>query len=155
MLLILNNIIHYYRVSKCSMQNEGHRWWMFTVGKFRQAFMGDMGFPVGTAVKNLGANAGDIRGVGLIPGWGRFSGAGHGNPLQYSRLENPVDRGPWRATVHALSNSQTQLKRLSMRTAHRVMLIAFLGILSIFLSSPIRLWTGIVVQTLWTWWEGG
>ena len=43
--------------------------------------MGDMGFSVGTAVKNLGANAGDVRGVGLIPGWGRFSGAGHGNPL--------------------------------------------------------------------------
>ena len=117
--------------------------------------MGDMGFSVGTAVKNPGANAGDIRGVGLIRGWGRFSGAGHGNPLQYCCLENPMDRGRWRATVHALSNSQTQLKRLSPCTAHRIMLITFLGVLPIFLKSPIRLWTGIVVQTLWTWREGG
>ena len=91
------------------MQNEGHRWWMFTVGKFRQAFMGDMGFPVGTAVKNLGANAGDIRGVGLIPGWGRFSGVGKGNPLQYSCLENSMDRGTWWATVHGAAKSWTVL----------------------------------------------
>ena len=105
MLLILNNIMYYYRVSKCSMQNEGYRWWMFIVGKFRQAFLGVMGFPVGTAVKNLGADAGDIRGVNLILGWGGVSGEGHGNPLQYSCLENPMGRGPWRATVHALSKS--------------------------------------------------
>ena len=97
--------MYYYRVSKCSMQNEGYRWWMFIVGKFRQAFLGVMGFPVGTAVKNLGADAGDIRGVSLILGWGGVSGEGHGNPLQYSCLENPTGRGPWRATVHAISKS--------------------------------------------------
>ena len=44
-------------------------------------------------VKNSPANAGDLRGMGLIPGWGRSIGGGHGNPLQYSCLENPVDRG--------------------------------------------------------------
>ena len=46
-------------------------------------------------VKNLPANAGDIRDVGLIPGLGKSPGGGHGNPLQHSRLENPMDRGAW------------------------------------------------------------
>ena len=50
-------------------------------------------------VKNLPANTGDIREAGLIPGSGRSPGGGHGNPLQYSCLENPMDRGAWRATV--------------------------------------------------------
>ena len=50
-------------------------------------------------VKNLPANAGDIRAVGLIPGSGRFPGGRHGNPLQYSCLENPMERGAWQATV--------------------------------------------------------
>ena len=51
-------------------------------------------------VKNLPANAEDIRDAGLIPGSGRSPGEGHGNPLQYSYLENPVDRGAWQAMVH-------------------------------------------------------
>ena len=51
-------------------------------------------------VKNLPANAGDIREVVSIPGLGRFPGGGHGNPLQYSCLENPMDRGAWPAIVH-------------------------------------------------------
>ena len=50
-------------------------------------------------VKNLSANAGDIRDVGLIPGWGRPPGGGHGSPLQSSCLENPMDRGAWWDTV--------------------------------------------------------
>ena len=50
-------------------------------------------------VKNLPANAGDVRDVGSIPGLGRFPGGGHGNPLQNSCLENPMDRGAWWATV--------------------------------------------------------
>ena len=49
-------------------------------------------------VKNLPVDAGDIRDVGLIPGSGRSPGGGHGNPLQYSCLENPLDRGAWQAT---------------------------------------------------------
>ena len=48
-------------------------------------------------VKNLLANAGDIRDVGLIPGSGRSSGGQHGNPLQYSCLENPMDKGAWQS----------------------------------------------------------
>ena len=50
-------------------------------------------------LKNLPVNAGDISGVGLIPGSGRFPEGGHGNPLQYSCLENPLDRGGWQAAV--------------------------------------------------------
>ena len=50
--------------------------------------------------KNLPANAGDVRDAGLIPGSGRSCGREHGNPLQYSCLENPMDRGAWQATVH-------------------------------------------------------
>ena len=64
-------------------------------------------------VKNLPANAGDIREVGLIPALGRSPGGGQGNPLQYSSLENPMDRGAWWATVHRFAKNQTQLKRLS------------------------------------------
>ena len=54
-------------------------------------------------VKNPPDNAGDIRDVGLIPGLGRFPGAGHDNPLQYSCLENPMDRGSWWSTVHEVT----------------------------------------------------
>ena len=50
--------------------------------------------------KKMPANSGDIRDVGLIPGPGRSPGGGHGNPLQYSCLENLMNRGDWRATVH-------------------------------------------------------
>ena len=64
-------------------------------------------------VKNLSANAGDIGDPGSIPGSGGSPGGGHGNPLQYSCLENPMDRGAWGATIHRISKSQTQLKRLS------------------------------------------
>ena len=51
-------------------------------------------------VKNPPANAGDARDAGSIPGLGRSSRVGNGNPLQYSHLRNPMDRGAWRATVH-------------------------------------------------------
>ena len=54
-------------------------------------------------VKNLSANAGDMRDIGLITGVGRSPGGGHGNPLQYSCLENPMDRGAWRAIVHGVT----------------------------------------------------
>ena len=57
---------------------------------------------------------GDLRGTGLIPGSGRSPGGGRGNPLQYFCLENPLDRGAWRATVHGVANSWTRLKRLIM-----------------------------------------
>jgi len=56
-------------------------------------------------VKNLPANAGDVKDVSSIPGWGRFPKGGHGNPVQYSCLENPMDRGAWWATVHLVAKS--------------------------------------------------
>ena len=68
---------------------------------------------VALVVKNLPANAGDAGDVGSIPELGRSPGGGHGNPLQYSRLGNPRDRGDWRPTVHEVAWSQTCLKRLS------------------------------------------
>ena len=64
-----------------------------------------MGFPGGPVVKNLPADAGD---VGSVPGLGRPPGGGNGNPLQYSCLENSMDRGAWRATVHGVTKESKQ-----------------------------------------------
>ena len=58
-------------------------------------------------VKNPPADAGDVRDMDSIPGSGRSPGGSHGNPLQYSCLENPLDRGAWWATVHRVTKSQT------------------------------------------------
>ena len=60
-------------------------------------------------VENPPANAGDVRDTGSIPGLGKSPGGGHGNPLQYSYLENPMDRGAWRVTVHRVAKSQTEV----------------------------------------------
>ena len=62
---------------------------------------------VALGVKNLPANAEDVRDAGSIPGSGRSPGGGHGNPLQYSCLKNPMGRGAWQATVHKITKSQT------------------------------------------------
>ena len=59
-----------------------------------------MGFPGGTVLKNLPANTGDSRDLGSICGLGRSPGIGNGNPVQYSCLEDSMNRGAWRATVH-------------------------------------------------------
>ena len=61
-------------------------------------------------VKSSPASAGDVRDAGSIPGLGRSHGGGHGNPLQYSCLDNPMDRGAWWATVHRVAKSRTRLK---------------------------------------------
>ena len=58
-------------------------------------------------VKNPPANAGDIRDVSMIPGWRRSPGGGHNNPLQYSSLENLMDRGAWQDTVYGVAKSWT------------------------------------------------
>ena len=60
-------------------------------------------------VKNPPASAGDVRDVGLFPGLGRSPGEGHGNPFQYSCLENSMDTGAWQAIVHGVAKSQTLL----------------------------------------------
>jgi len=66
-----------------------------------------LGFPW---VKNPPAYAGDIRDMGSSPGSGRSAGGEHGNPLQYSCQENPMDRGVWWATVHRVAKGWTQLQ---------------------------------------------
>ena len=74
------------------------------------------GFLVGAVVKNPPANVDDARDEGSVPGAGRSPGGGHDNPLQYSCLENPMDRGAWRATVHMVAESD-MTEQLS---AHRL-----------------------------------
>ena len=73
-------------------------------------------------VKNQTANAGDISDMGLIPGSGRSLGRGHGNPIQYSCLENLMDRGAWQALVHKVTKSQIQLKQFSI---HALKIVVF------------------------------
>ena len=67
----------------------------------------DRDFPGGPVVKNLFANAQDSKDKGSIPGLRRPPGEGNGNPLQYSCLENSIDRGAWKATVHGVKKSWT------------------------------------------------
>ena len=82
-----------------------------------------MSFPGGSVDKESTCNAGDAGHVGSVPESGRSAGGGHGNPLQYHCLENPMDRGAWWVTVHRVSKSQTRLKWLS--TAHTFFLTFF------------------------------
>ena len=77
---------------------------------------------VALVVQSPPANAGDVRDMGLIPRLERSPGGGHGNPLQYSCLENPMERGAWQATVCEVAKSWTQLKRLSMHT-HTLLIV--------------------------------
>ena len=67
-------------------------------------------------VKNPSTNAGGKRDLGTIPGLGRSPGEGNGYPLQYSCQENSVDRGAWRATVHGVTKSRTQLSDFERQT---------------------------------------
>ena len=71
---------------------------------------------VALVVKNQSANAGDIRDAGSISEWGRSPGAGHCNPLQFSCLENSMDREAWQAAVRRVVKSWTRRKRLSPAT---------------------------------------
>ena len=71
-------------------------------------------------IKNLPANAGDIRDTGLIPGWERSPGGGKSNPLQYSCLENPMDRGAWWAIDHRVAKSRTRLSNFTSKSLQMV-----------------------------------
>ena len=72
-------------------------------------------------VKNPPANAGDTRDSGSILGSGRSPGEGHGNPLQYSCLENPMDRGPLKATVHGVTKESDTTYQLNKKSnSHKI-----------------------------------
>ena len=72
-------------------------------------------------VKNPPANAGDIKDVGSISRSGRYPEGENDNPLQYSYLENPMDRGAWQATVNRVAKSHSRLKQFSMPTSNRIL----------------------------------
>ena len=78
-------------------------------------YMNGWASQVALVIKNPSTNPRDVRDMGSITGSGRSPGGGHNNPLQCSFLENPKDRGAWRATVHKVSKSRTRLKHLSMQ----------------------------------------
>ena len=87
---------------------------VFTLGSILVGYEKYWASQMSLAVKNPPANAGDIRDIVSIPGSRRSPGAGRGNPLQYSYLENPMDRGAWWAVVHGVTKSPTRLKQRSM-----------------------------------------
>ena len=81
--------------------------------------MSNLGFSqVALVLKNLPANAGDARDVSLISGLGSSPGGGHGNPLQNSCLENPMDRGAWWVSVHGVAKSWTGLDKTEVTEQH-------------------------------------
>ena len=86
------------------------------IDRIRDGLGEGQGFLVVLVVKNSPASAENIRDMGSIPGWKRSPVGGHDNPLQYSCLENPMDRGPWWATVYRVAKSRTWLKRVRMHT---------------------------------------
>ena len=92
----------------CPPAPANHQVWLFD--PFHSSHMG---FPQSSVSKESACNAGD---PGSIPRLGRSPGEGKGNPLQHSCLENPMDRGAWRATAHRMANSQTQLKQQHAHT---------------------------------------
>ena len=108
-----------------------------------------IGLQVVLVVNNLLPSAGDIRDVCLIPGLARSPGGGHDNPLQYSCLENPMDRGPWRATVLRIAQSWTRLKWLS--TEYIIVLLSLGGVEYIY-SCCLRVWSDrSTVSASWLW----
>ena len=89
-------------------------------------------------VKNSPASAGDLRDAGSIPGSGRSPAGRHGNPLQYSCLENPMDRGDWRAIVHGARKTWAQLKQFSTYTVSIVIGENQLPFSTFFLAKTLR-----------------
>ena len=114
------------RENKQTKQINRYLWNLVTITKL-------LSFPGGSVDKESAGNAGDTRDVGSVPGSRRFLGGKHGNPLQYSCLGNPRDRGAWWATVHKVAKCQTRLKRLS--TQHSKLLPAVHSLSCTFLPS--------------------
>ena len=99
-----------------------------------------LGFPGGSVVKNLPANAGDVGDADLSPELGRLPGVGNGNPLQYSCLENSTHRGAWWATVHGVTKSWTQLSRHTLSTQWQ-----FCGLMKVW----IKFWLSAQMMTFY------
>ena len=102
-------------------------------------------------VKNLPVNIGGIKDVRSVPGWGRSLGVGKGDPLHYSYLKNPMDRGERRATGHGVAKSQTQLKQLSTQYRSSIFLLPsskFLLSLALGIFTVIRLWMVLCLSYL-------
>ena len=109
-----------------------------------------MGSQVELVVKNLPASTGDKRDLGSIPGSGRSPGGGNGNPLQYSSLENSMDREAWWATVHRVTKRRTWLKQLSMH-AHRDLLMQSLKLFSGYFVYPLS-FSPLLLPSFVNWW---
>ena len=102
---------------KCDQVTSGDRVWAPKTHSWVQnsaLILSTWAPQVALVVKNLPANAGDIRDTGSVPGSGRSPGGGNDNLLQYFCLENPLDGGAWRVMVHKVTQSQIRLKRLNM-----------------------------------------
>ena len=95
---------------------------------YRDVYICRQAFQVALVIKDPPVNAGDIRDVDLIPGLGRSPGGGHGNPLQYSCLENPMDRGIWQ--VHGVTKSQILLKQFCTHFYRQANIHIFISLLS-------------------------
>ena len=105
--------------SKCEFtQQISTVWWDRCVAVTSKPPPQGWDFPGGTSGKELACQRRRYKRCGFDPGWGRSSGGGHGNPLHYSCLENPMDRGAGQATVHRVAQSWTRQKRLSTHDAH-------------------------------------
>ena len=92
---------------------------------FQLQHAGSLGFPGGTVVENPPVSAGDL---GLIPELGRSPGEGNGNPLQYSYLENFMDRGAWRATVHGIAKESDMTQHIQGTSKYAESLVVSCGI---------------------------
>ena len=107
-LILLEQILQKTREVRARLGFEGRHWVSLVELRNRSP----QGFPGSSVVKNPPAKAGGVRDMGSVAGSGRSPGGGDGSSLQYSGLENPMDRGVWQATVHRVTQSRTQLKRL-------------------------------------------
>ena len=108
-----------------------------------------IGFPHGSVVKNPLANAGEAEDSGSIPGSGKSTGGGNGNPLQYSCLGNPMDRGAWWAAVHGVTKSQIWLNTQVFINSINRMWLLFLCCLSSSLSHSVCLTTSSFSDLKW------
>ena len=111
-----------------------HSSFIFLSHRLRDTWEQNEASQVARVVKNPAANAGDIRVAGLIPGSGRSPGGGNDNWLQYSYLENPMDRGAWRSMVQRVAKSQIWLKWLGLACTKENKISLFFNTTSSFIA---------------------